>query len=286
VSTPATDFNEREFVICQISRLVDDKYIYWVGGGGEPMNSVLLAKRMSAPNLQYLTEDGCVGPEARVPFDPLMTMISSPANYRALQWGTMNYAADLAQLGYVDYGILATLQVDRYGNVNSTVVGKYEGGEGRRFGGPGGADSIAALAWRTILVTDQQKRKFVDRVDFISSPGFLDGPGARERHGLPPGTGPWRVYTPWAMFGYGADCQLMIQAIAPFVTRTGARGNEFQAGDRAQAGDSRGADRRGTDDFAHADRRGRPGHGPRAMDRVQGRQVHLRHALVHFGSPR
>jgi acyl CoA:acetate/3-ketoacid CoA transferase beta subunit len=130
----------------------------------------------------------------------------------------MNYAADLAQLGYVDYGILATLQVDRYGNVNSTVVGKYEGGEGRRFGGPGGADSIAALAWRTILVTDQQKRKFVDRVDFISSPGFLDGPGARERHGLPPGTGPWRVYTPWAMFGYGADCQLMIQAIAPFVT--------------------------------------------------------------------
>ncbi len=211
MSTPATDFNEREFVICQISRLVDDKYIYWVGGGGEPMNSVLLAKRMSAPNLQYLTEDGCVGPEARVPFDPLMTMIASPANYRALQWGTMNYAADLAQLGYVDYGILATLQVDRYGNINSTVVGKYEGGEGRRFGGPGGADSIAALAWRTILVTDQQKRKFVDRVDFISSPGFLDGPGARERHGLPPGTGPWRVYTPWAMFGYGADCQLMIQ---------------------------------------------------------------------------
>ncbi len=67
------------------------------------------------------------------------------------------------------------------------MVGKYEGGEGRRFGGPGGADSIAALAWRTILVTDQQKRKFVDRVDFISSPGFLDGPGSREKHGLPPG---------------------------------------------------------------------------------------------------
>ncbi|HYL60613.1 MAG TPA: CoA-transferase, partial [Candidatus Acidoferrales bacterium] len=204
--------------ICQISRLVEDKYIYWVGGGGEPMNAVLLAKRIGAPNLQYLTEDGVVGPEAQVPFDPLMTMISSRANYRALQWGTMNYAAELAHLGYVDYGILATLQVDRYGNVNSTVVGKYEGGEGRRFGGPGGADSIAALAWRTILVTDQQKRKFVDRVDFISSPGFIDGPGSRERHGLPPGTGPWRVYTPWACFGYGADCQLMLQGIAPFVT--------------------------------------------------------------------
>ncbi|HYA34496.1 MAG TPA: CoA-transferase [Candidatus Binataceae bacterium] len=218
MSTPATNFNEREFVICQIARLVEDKYIYWVGGGGEPLSSVLLAKRFNAPNLQYLTEDGVMGPEAIVPFDPLMTMVSSKANYRALQWSTMNYAADLAQLGYVDVGVLATLQVDRYGNINSTVIGKYEGGEGRRFGGPGGADSIAALTWRTILVTDQQKRKFVDRVDFISSPGFLDGPGSREKHGLPPNSGPWRVYTPWAQYGYRSDCQLELQAIAPYVT--------------------------------------------------------------------
>ena len=217
-ATSAANFNEREFVICQIARLVEDKYVYWVGGGGEPLSAVLLAKRTTAPNLQYLTEDGVVGPEATVPFDPLMTMISSRANYRALQWQTMNYAADLAQLGYVDYGILNTLQVDRYGNINSTAVGKYAGGEGRRFGGPGGADSIAALAWRTVLVTDQQKRKFVERVDFISSPGFIDGPGARERHGLPPGTGPWRVYTPWAIFGYDKDCRLMLQAVSPFVT--------------------------------------------------------------------
>ncbi|HEY2664980.1 MAG TPA: CoA-transferase [Candidatus Binataceae bacterium] len=218
MSTPATNFNEREHVICQVARLVDEKYIYWVGGGGEPLSTVLLAKRAYAPNLQYLTEDGVVGPEAVVPFDPLMTMISSRANYRALQWATMNYAADIAHLGYVDYGILNTLQVDRYGNLNSSVIGKYQGGEGRRFGGPGGADTIAALAWRTILMTDQQKRKFVDRVDFISSPGFLDGPGAREKNGLAPNTGPWRVYTPWAMFGYDIDCQLQLQAISPFVT--------------------------------------------------------------------
>jgi glutaconate CoA-transferase, subunit B len=218
MSTPASHFNEREHVICQIARLVEDQHIYWVGGGGEPLSAVLLAKRTNAPNLQYLTEDGVVGPEALAPFDPLMTMISSRANYRALQWSTMNYVTDLAQAGYVDYGILNTLQVDRYGNINSTVVGPYAEGQGRRFGGPGGADSIAALAWRTILVTDQQKRKFVERVDFISSPGYLDGPGARERHGLPPGTGPWRVYTPWAMFGYNQDCQMELQGVSPFVT--------------------------------------------------------------------
>ena len=218
MSTPAANFNEREHVICQVARMIDERYIYWVGAGGEPMSSALLAKQVHAPNLQYLTEDGVVGPEPLVPFDPLMTLVASRAVYRALQWQTMNYAADVAHLGYVDYGILATLQVDRYGNINSTVVGKYEGGEGRRFGGPGGADTIAAVSWRTILVTDQQKRKFVDRVDFISSPGFLDGPGARERAGLPPGTGPWRVYTPWAMFGYDTDCQLMLQGVSPFVT--------------------------------------------------------------------
>ena len=218
MSTPAANFNEREHVICQVARLVDERYIYWVGAGGEPMSSALLAKLVHAPNLQYLTEDGVVGPEPLLPFDPLMTLVASRAVYRALQWATMNYASDVAHLGYVNYGILATLQVDRYGNVNSTVVGKYEGGEGRRFGGPGGADTIAAVSWRTILVTDQQKRKFVDRVDFISSPGFLDGPGARERAGLPPGTGPWRVYTPWAMFGYDTDCQLMLQGVSPFVT--------------------------------------------------------------------
>ncbi len=218
MSTPAANFNEREHVICQVARLIDERYIYWVGAGGEPMSSALLAKQVHAPNLQYLTEDGVVGPEPLLPFDPLMTLVASRAVYRALQWSTMNYASDVAHLGYVDYGILATLQVDRYGNVNSTVVGKYEGGEGRRFGGPGGADTIAAVSWRTILVTDQQKRKFVDRVDFISSPGFLDGPGAREKAGLPPNTGPWRVYTPWAMFGYDSDCQLMLQAVSPFVT--------------------------------------------------------------------
>jgi len=218
MSTPASNFNEREHVICQVARMIDENYIYWVGAGGEPMSSALLAKQVHAPNLQYLTEDGVVGPEPLLPFDPLMTLVASRAVYRALQWSTMNYASDVAHLGYVDYGILATLQVDRYGNVNSTVVGKYEGGEGRRFGGPGGADTIAAVSWRTILVTDQQKRKFVDRVDFISSPGFLDGPGARERAGLPPNTGPWRVYTPWAMFGYDTDCQLMLQGVSPFVT--------------------------------------------------------------------
>ena len=217
--TPATHFAEREHLICTVSRIIEEEKSYWVGGGGEPLYSILLAQRLYAAGVQYMTEDGVIAPQSLMPLDPLMTMVASRAGYRALQWGTMNTAGNFAQLGYVDVGILNTLQVDRYGNVNSTVLGEYEGGQGRRFGGPGGADTIAAQCWRTILMTDQQKRKFVDRVDFISSPGFLDGPGAREKAGLPAGTGPWRAFTPWAMFGYEEkSCELMLMAISPFVT--------------------------------------------------------------------
>ena len=147
------------------------------------MASILLAKMLYAPNAIYVTEDGVVAPEPSLPLDPLMTMVASRSSYRALQWGTMNTIGFHAQIGLMDYGILNTLQVDPYGNINSTALGDYAG-EHRRFGGPGGADSIAALSWHTILMTDQQARKFVPRVDFISSPGFLDGSeGARERVG-------------------------------------------------------------------------------------------------------
>lgn len=217
--TPATHFAEREHLICTVARMIEEHRSYWVGGGGEPLYTILLAQRLYTPGVQYFTEDGVVSPKAMLPWDPLMTMVASRAGYRALQWGTMNTAGNFAQLGYIDIGILNTLQVDRYGNVNSTVLGPYAEGKGRRFGGPGGADTIAAQCWRTILMTDQQKRKFVDRVDFISSPGFLDGPGARERAGLPAGTGPWRAVTPWAMFGYEEkSCELMLLAVSPFVT--------------------------------------------------------------------
>ena len=217
--TPATHFAEREHLICTTARMIEENKSYWVGGGGEPLYTILLAQRLYTPGVQYLTEDGVVSPKALLPWDPLMTMVASRAGYRALQWGTMNTAGNFAQLGYVDIGILNTLQVDKFGNVNSTVLGPYEGGRGRRFGGPGGADTIAAQCWRTILLTDQQKRKFVERVDFISSPGFLEGPGTREAAGLPAGTGPWRVVTPWAMFGYEEkSCELMLMAVSPFVT--------------------------------------------------------------------
>ncbi|MEO8458089.1 MAG: CoA-transferase [Chloroflexota bacterium] len=215
--TPATYFNEREHQICLVARMVEDARTYWVAGGGSPMASILLAKRLYAPNTVYVTEDGVVDPQPMLPLDPIMTMVSSRASYKALQWGTMNSVGFQAQTGLMDFGLLNTLQVDPYGNINSTALGDYNG-EHRRFGGPGGADSIAASCWKTILMTDQQKRKFVPRVDFISSPGFLDGTeNARERAGLPRGTGPYRCVTPWAVFDY-EDRYMRLIGVSPFVT--------------------------------------------------------------------
>jgi len=178
--TKATHFNEREQQICLVARMIEDGKTYWVGGAGSPLAAILLGKKRYAPTAAYVTEDGVIAPEPALPFDPLMSMVSAEAGYRALQWVSMNLVGFHAQTGFMDYGIINALQVDSYGNINSTAIGDYEG-EHRRFGGPGGGDSIAALCWRTIVMTDQQKRKFVPRVDFISSPGFLDGsPSARE----------------------------------------------------------------------------------------------------------
>lgn len=218
VGARATSFSEREMQICTVARMVEDGRTYWVAGGGSPMYAVLLAIKLYARGAQYITEDGVIAPEPLLPFEPVMTMVSSRAGYRALAWGTMSTAGNHAQLGLMDYGLLNTLQVDQHGNLNSTAIGAY-GERSRRFGGPGGADSIAALCWRTILMTDQERRKFVERVDFISSAGFLDGSeGARERAGLPPDTGPWRVVTPQAMYDYTDTRKLRLIAVSPWVS--------------------------------------------------------------------
>jgi glutaconate CoA-transferase subunit B len=216
--TQATAFNEREMQICTVARMIENRKTYWVAGAGAPLYSILIGKRVYAPEAQYITEDGVIAPEPMLPFDPIMSMVCTRAGYRALGWGTMNVAGNHAQVGLMDYGILNALQIDQYGNINSTAIGTYGQGA-RRFGGPGGADSIASLCWRTILMTDQEARKFVERVDFISSPGFLDGsPGARERAGLPRGTGPWRVVTPCALYDYNEERRLRLIGVAPWVT--------------------------------------------------------------------
>ncbi|MBF8258288.1 MAG: coenzyme A transferase, partial [Actinobacteria bacterium] len=119
-----------------------------------------------------------------------------------LQWLNMNWAFSYSASGYMDYGMLGALQVDPYGNINSTYLGgTYEKPE-RRFAGSGGGNQVASHCWKTIVIIKHEGRRFVPKVEFISSPGYLDGPGAREKAGLPKDTGPYRVVTSKALFGF------------------------------------------------------------------------------------
>ncbi len=217
--TETRTFTDMEQIICTSARLMHADKLYFTAIGGPPLVAVLLAKTLHAPDLAYIVEDGTIAPQVQLPA-PMFLIEASGGSYRAASWTDMNTVGFHAGLGFLDYGILAAVQVDQFGNFNSTFVGEsYEQPE-RRFGGPGGANEIASLCWRTILMTRQQGRKFVKKLDFMSSPGFLDGsPEARERAGLPADTGPWRVVTEMAMFDFDEEThQIRLHALAPWAT--------------------------------------------------------------------
>lgn len=217
--SPTLSFTDVEATICHIAHMIEEDKLYFVQMAGAPLMALLLGKRLRAPKVGYVVEEGAVCPDPEFPL-PRMMLGSSASHFRAAQWTSMNAVDAHAALGFMDYGLLAALQVDRFGNFNSTYIGGTFNKPERRFGGPGGANEIASQCWRTIIMTKLQKRKFVEKVDFVSSPGYLDGtPGARERVGLPPGTGPWRIVTAEATFGFDdATHEMRLDAIAPWTT--------------------------------------------------------------------
>ena len=212
-------FTDMEQIICTTARLMEEEKLYFVAIGGPPLVAVLLAKRLYTPAIAYVMEDGTIAPQVSMPAPPFL-IAASGSSYRAVAWTDMNTVDFHAALGHIDYGVLAAVQVDEYGNFNSTFVGPAYERPARRFGGPGGANEIASLCWRTILTTRQQGRKFVRKLDYMSSPGFLDGSaGARERAGLPAETGPWRVVTEMAVFDFDeATRRMRLRGLAPWAT--------------------------------------------------------------------
>jgi glutaconate CoA-transferase subunit B len=97
-------------------------------------------------------------------------------------------------------GILGAAQIDKYGNLNSTAIGDYFHPQ-VRFSGSGGACDVASFVDRTIIFMQHERRKFVKRVDYLTSPGWLKGPGSREKTGLP-GNGPTAVISDLAVMGF------------------------------------------------------------------------------------
>jgi acyl CoA:acetate/3-ketoacid CoA transferase beta subunit len=122
---------------------------------------------------------------------------------------SMDYVMSTAQMGYIDYGFLGAAQIDPYGNINTTVIGAHEHPK-VRLPGSGGANDAGSLCWQTVILMQQDARKFVEKTDFVTTPGYLWGSGAREKVGLPAGTGPFRVITQLGIMGFGEKSKRMV----------------------------------------------------------------------------
>src|SRR5205814_1549755 len=208
-------YNAMELMICCAARLLEDGRTVAVGTG-VPCAAAMLAQRTAAPNLVIFFEAGGVGPQ--LPTMPI-SVGDSRTFYRALMATSMADVMETCQRGLMDYTFLGGAQIDNYGNLNSTMIRKDYARPKVRLPGSGGASDLASFCWRILVVTQHDRRRFVEKLDFLTTPGYLTGPGAREAAGLPPGTGPYRVITDLAVMGYAEDTKRMqVLSLHPGVT--------------------------------------------------------------------
>jgi glutaconate CoA-transferase, subunit B len=202
-----------ELMICCAARALEDGRTVAVGTG-VPCAAAMLAQRTHAPNLVVLFEAGGVAPQ--LPTMPI-SVGDSRTFYRAVMATSMADVMQFAQRGMIDYTFLGGAQIDAFGNLNSTVIGDYAKPK-VRFPGSGGACDLASFCWRTLVVTQQNAKRFVEKLDFLTTPGYLTGPGAREAAGLPAGAGPYRVITDLAVLDYADETKRMrVRSLHPGV---------------------------------------------------------------------
>jgi len=217
----ATQYTTSELMVAAGSReLRDDQVVF--AGLGIPQLAVSLAQRTHAPRIRVLNEIGLVDPH----LIELGVGNADPRHwYQATSFTSfLDVVGMLLHRGLVDVGFLGALEVDQFGNNNSSEVARDEGGL-RRFGGGGGAKDIASHAKSTILIIRHERRKLVEHLVHNTSPGFLTGGDSRERLGLP-GGGPSRVLTDKAVFGFDqVTHRLKLLSIHPGVTHDELRDN-------------------------------------------------------------
>jgi glutaconate CoA-transferase subunit B len=197
-------FTAMELMICSAARELEDGKSVAVGTG-LPCAAAMLAQRTHAPNLVVLFEAGGVAP--LLPTMPV-SVGDSTTFYRAVLATSMADVMQFCQRGMVDYTFLSGAQIDAYGNLNSTVIGPHAKPK-VRLPGSGGANDLASFCWRTLIVMKHDVKKFVEKLDFVTTPGYLTGPSAREAAGLPANTGPHRVITDLCVFDFAPSTKRM-----------------------------------------------------------------------------
>ena len=201
------DYTPRELMAIAAARKIRDGEIVFCGTGIS-MLAAMAAKRISAPNSVIIFETGAIDSA----LEEIPMAVGDPRiMYGASANGGLADAFALMQnrtTGSRVVGILGAAQIDRYGNLNSTTVGDYHHPQ-VRFAGSGGACDVASFVDRTIIFMQHERRKFVNALDYRTSPGWLDGPDGRRRAGLT-GNGPAAVITDIAVMGFDPTTREMV----------------------------------------------------------------------------
>jgi glutaconate CoA-transferase, subunit B len=189
-------------------------------GIGLPSTAANLARRTHAPELVLIYEAGAIGAKPdRLPLSIGDGILASTATAVVTVPEVFNY---WLQPGRIGIGFLGAAQIDRYANINTTVIGSYTDPK-VRLPGAGGAPEIAASCGEVIVIVRQSPRTFVERVDFVTSLGYGDGPGSREKLGLR-GRGPAMVITDLGVLEPDPEsCELTLTRLHPGVEVEQAR---------------------------------------------------------------
>lgn len=207
-------YNGTELMITLASRLMTGSCTAFIGTG-IPMLAASLAQKRHAPNVTAIFEFGGTG----AILEKLPLAVGDMRTYnKGLHASGILDIMEAAQRGFVEYGFLGGAQIDAYGNLNTTVIGPHDKPK-VRLPGSGGGNDVGSFCWRTIIIMRHGARSFVPKIDFLTTPGYLTGPGAREKAGLPKGTGPYRVVTNLATLDFDPESlRMRLLALNPGVT--------------------------------------------------------------------
>lgn len=202
--THRPDYTASELIAILSARQLEDGMVVFAGVG-IPLLAATLAQRLHCPGLTILFEGGVIGAFVEPGKLPPSTNDQRCTARANMVLGSAEVLL-LLQRGYVDIGFMGGAQIDQYGNLNSSIIGSANKPT-VRLPGTGGGNDIASLA-NMIVAMKHEKRRFVEKVDFITSPGWLYGHDTRRRSGLPFG-GMSRVVTDLAVFGFDESTRRM-----------------------------------------------------------------------------
>ena len=209
-------YTSKEMMAVAAARMIQNDDIVFCGTGIS-MLAAMAAKHISAPHATIFFETGAIGSQ----LEEVPLAVGDPrVMYRTAVNGSLLDSFACMQnrsTGKRVIGILGAAQIDCFGNLNSTVIGDYDHPK-VRFSGSGGAADVASFVPRSIIFMQQEKRKFVEKVDYLTSPGWLGGGRDRDTAGLCEG-GPWLVITNMAVMGFDdTSREMYLQACFPGIT--------------------------------------------------------------------